>query len=337
MAPRSARWLWILACVLLSAPLIYDDQIYKKLWESAWTQPSIPPPPLAKNDLRFAVIGDFGSDATGADDAARELAVANLVKSWNPEFILALGDNNYQSGEAGTIDQNIGKYYRDFIGNYQGAYTPWKDPGVNRFFPALGNHDWDCTGCVAAQLPQPHLNYFSLPGNERWYDFTWGPIHFFAIDSDPRVIDFPAQKAWLQEKLAQSTQPFQIVFFHHAPYSSSSKHGSDVRMQWPFWEWGAEVVLAGHVHQYERIMRSGVQFVVNGTGGRAPYPFSVTPVAGSVFRDNRDSNGAMLVDASTERVIFRYLLKDGTELDQFTVQRSTGQQEVVALVDPAVR
>ena len=336
MPQRLQKWIWTGTAFFAGVFLIYGCQIFNKAEEGASPQSSTPALPLAGGDFQFAVIGDFGSDSTGADGAARELAVASLVKSWNPEFILALGDNNYSNGEATTIDQNIGKYYRDFIGNYHGTLTPWKNPGVNRFFPSLGNHDWDCTGCAATQSPRPHLDYFSLPGNERWYDFTWGPVHFFAIDSDPRVLDLPAQKAWLQEKLGQSTKNFQVVFFHHPPYSSSSSHGSDLRMQWPFWEWGADVVLAGHVHQYERIMRRGIPFIVNGTGGRAPYPFRATPVAGSVFRDNRDSNGALWVDASAERLVFRYHLKDGTELDRFTVlpvPNEASEQEV-ALIEP---
>jgi hypothetical protein len=54
---------------------------------------------------------------------------------------------------------------------------------VNQFFPTLGNHDWYTPGA------QPYLDYFHLPGNERYYDFVWGPVHFFAIDSDENEPD----------------------------------------------------------------------------------------------------------------------------------------------------
>ena len=66
----------------------------------------------AQTLTRFAVIGCYGSD--GPD----ELAVANLVKGWNPDFIVTAGDNNYRYGAASTIDENIGKYYHDFIYPY---------------------------------------------------------------------------------------------------------------------------------------------------------------------------------------------------------------------------
>ncbi|RME63773.1 MAG: alkaline phosphatase, partial [Caldilineae bacterium] len=55
--------------------------------------------------VRFAVIGDYGSGSQGEAD------VAALVKSWNPDFVLTLGDNNYPDGAASTIDAHIGKFY----------------------------------------------------------------------------------------------------------------------------------------------------------------------------------------------------------------------------------
>jgi hypothetical protein len=60
------------------------------------------------SSIRFAVIGDYGSDSQAEAD------VANLVKSWGPSFIITVGDNNYPKGAASTIDANIGKYYYEF-------------------------------------------------------------------------------------------------------------------------------------------------------------------------------------------------------------------------------
>src|SRR5712691_7539565 len=65
--------------------------------------------PTQTTTLRFAVIGSYGS----AD--AHESDVANLVKSWNPDFIITTGDNNLPDGSAATIDPAIGQYYHDFI------------------------------------------------------------------------------------------------------------------------------------------------------------------------------------------------------------------------------
>src|SRR4051812_43971265 len=72
--------------------------------------------PQPKDTLRFAVIGDFGSVSKS------EQAVADMVKGWQPDFIVTVGDNNYPLGLAETIDDNIGQYYHDYIGNYTGKY-----------------------------------------------------------------------------------------------------------------------------------------------------------------------------------------------------------------------
>ena len=176
-----------------------------------------------------------GGNPHASDAGTNELNVSNLVKSWNPEFIITLGDNNYELGEQSTIDTNIGKYYSQFIFPYTGSYGTGNT--VNRFYPSLGNHDW-YTDTASA-----YLNYFSLPGNERYYDFIKGNIHFFAIDSDPNEPDGvdsnSVQALWLKNSLAASSQKFNLVYFHHPPYSSG-QHGNNPYMNWPFKRWGAD-------------------------------------------------------------------------------------------------
>ncbi|GAG79850.1 unnamed protein product, partial [marine sediment metagenome] len=75
--------------------------------------------------------------------------VAALVDSWEVDFIVTAGDNNYEDGEVETIDANIGQYYHAFIHPYKGNYGPGAEE--NRFFPALGNHDWN-TGTVQPMI-----------------------------------------------------------------------------------------------------------------------------------------------------------------------------------------
>src|SRR2546423_11789400 len=120
------------------------------------------------NQVRFAVVGDFG------DAGQPEQNVANLINGWQPDFVVTTGDNNYPAGEAATIDVNIGQYYHQFIYPYMGTYGA--GASVNRFFPVLGNHDWGNAYPNPTGL-QPYLDYFTLPGNERYYEFTWGPMH----------------------------------------------------------------------------------------------------------------------------------------------------------------
>ena len=279
-------------------------------------QPNPPPTPRAylpivlhdamTATVYFAVIGDYGLAGAG------ELAVANLVKGWNPDFIITTGDNNYDVGSATTIDANIGQYYQGFIYPYVGSYGPGAT--TNGFFPSLGNHDWYAAGAT------PYLDYFTLPGNERYYDFTWGPVRLFAVDSDPNEPDGTAsnsvQAAWLQSGLTTSSGCWNLVYFHHPPYSSGP-HESDARMQWPYQAWGADAVLSGHDHDYERIVLNGFPYFVNGLGGKSIYAFG-PPVTDSQVRYNA-TFGAMLIVASSTAITFQFVATDGAVVDTYAL------------------
>jgi len=177
-----------------SQPVVTVQAPVTEFSTSIPASPTFPPDPTAQESFRFAIIGDYGEGGKAEKD------VADLVKSWNPDFIITVGDNNYPDGAAETIDQNIGKFYHEYIYPYTGSFGDGADS--NRFFPSLGNHDW------TSDHAQPYLDYFTLPGNERYYDFLWGPAQFFAIDSDPREPDgvgkFSIQAQWLQSGLAAS-------------------------------------------------------------------------------------------------------------------------------------
>lgn len=253
---------------------------------------------------RFAVIGDYGNGG------ANEMAVATLVKNWKPAFILTTGDNNYPRGQAETIDANIGAAYHEYIGPYFGHFGCGADR--NRFFPSLGNHDWIADGAG------PYLDYFTLPGNERYYDAVWGDVHVFALDSDPQEPDgvdvTSAQAAWLKRALAASTARWKVVYMHHPPYSSGP-HGSNVSQRWPFKEWGADLVLAGHDHIYERLTVDGLTYVVNGLGGATFYALRA-PLPESQVRFNQ-SAGALFIDADAHALHARFVTADGRLIDEW--------------------
>jgi hypothetical protein len=270
---------------------------------------AVAPKPLEPGTLRFAVIGDFGANTPA------EGSVATLVKSWKPDFVITTGDDNYPDGEASTIDPNIGKYYSEFIGNYHGKFGPGSS--VNRFWPSPGNHDWVAKGLV------PYIEYFTLPGNERYYDVAIGLVHLYALDSDPHEPDGTSatsvQAQFLREHLAASNSCYDIVYFHHPPYSSG-RHGSSPYMRWPFKEWGAEAVLSGHDHTYERFDVGGFPYFVVGLGGASLYPFESAPqgIPEAKFRYN-EAYGAMLVTAAPSAITYEFFTTDGTKRDSLTV------------------
>jgi hypothetical protein len=256
---------------------------------------------------RFAAIGDYGYAGP------IEQSVADLVKSWRPEFVVTLGDNNYPAGSADTIDLNIGLFYHDFIAPYAGRFGCGATR--NRFFPALGNHDW------MASDARPYLDYFTLPGNERYYEVSWDDVDVFAVDSDSNEPDGAtpesAQARWLKERVAASRARWQVVYFHHPPYSSGP-HGGTVAMRWPFKEWGVDLVLAGHDHTYERIVVDGMTYLVNGLGGAVFYGMGA-PVEGSAVRFN-EAAGALLIEADATTLRARFQTVDGRTIDDVVLR-----------------
>ncbi|MEZ4736129.1 MAG: metallophosphoesterase [Caldilineaceae bacterium] len=276
-----------------------------------------PPPVLSTAPVRFAVIGDYGKNNTN------EARVATLVSGWNPDFVITTGDNNYPEGEAATIDDNVGQYYSQFIGNYQGVYGPGSL--TNRFWPSLGNHDWHTITCTGSSCTGAYFDYFTLPHHERYYDVDLGLVHLFAIDSDNSEPDgreqTSIQAAWLQQQLAASAACYNLVYFHHPPYSSG-RHGSNEAMQWPFAAWGADAVFSAHEHLYERLDVGGMPYFVNGAGGATLYTFdnvgNLPPEVHSIVRYNQD-HGAMLVTATTTGITYQFYTADGLLIDEYPV------------------
>ena len=260
--------------------------------------------------LLLAAIGDFGVNDT------HEADVATMVASWSPDFVITVGDDNYEEGLASTIDPNVGKYYSPFIGNYKGTFGAGS--ATNRFFPTPGNHDWGET-----RTPKdlsPYLDYFTLPGNERYYDVDLGLVHLYAVDSAPAEPDgntaTSTQAKWLQAKLAASKACFDFVYFHHPPYSS----GANVYppMRWTFAAWGAEVVMSGHEHFYERLAVDGIPYLIDGLGGAYTHDFNATPDAHSLVRFNA-AWGALKITVDRTAATFEFWTTTGTKVDSVRV------------------
>ncbi|MBN1143920.1 MAG: metallophosphoesterase [Bacteroidales bacterium] len=216
---------------------------------------------MESDSIVFAVIGDYGLSGEP------ERRVADMVKSWNPDFILTAGDNNYYLGAWHTIKENVSKYYGDYIYNfdaplkYQCQGKAFEDQ-ANRFFPTPGNHDSKNMTWL-----EPYLSFFTLPGNELNYKFVWGPVTFYSINVLRPFAEIG--RKWLEEQVATSRTPFRIVCFHYGPYSSGN-HGNDVETQWDFHGLGIDVTFAGHDHIYERIEKigeEGTYYIINGLGG----------------------------------------------------------------------
>jgi len=232
---------------------------------------------LPADSITFTVIGDFGKAGIPEGE------VADLVKSWNPDFIITTGDNNYESGEYSTLVENISAYYGDYIYNFD-APEIYRCNGnafsdsINRFFPCPGNHD----GYSKDDL-DPYLNFFTLPGNESYYTFTWGPVTFYSLNTVTG--DLNEQKDWLFSTLDTTNSPFNIVYFHHSPYTPGP-YDNNTDMQWDYLGHKVDMVMNGHSHLYARIEKKderGLYYIVNGLGGKSLYDCDMKALSPDLF------------------------------------------------------
>ncbi len=148
--------------------------------------------PLGASTFTFAVVGDFGS---GTSD---ETAVASLIESWHPDFVLTVGDNAYPMGSKELLDRDIFRPYATVM-----RESAW--------FPALGNHD------VKADGGEPELEAFHSLGNEPWYRFTWGNAAVVVLDSDTSVAPGLPQLRFARRAFA-SRSCFRFAAWHHPPW-----------------------------------------------------------------------------------------------------------------------
>lgn len=266
--------------------------------------------PASASAQKFAAFGDYG-------DGPGSAKVATLVKGQTPDFIVTVGDNCYGGVPIAT---QVGKHYGSFV---SGA----------KFWPSLGNHDYSdsCSGDGA----RGYRAYFTLPNNERYYRIRKGSVELFAVNSNGREPNGNTagskQALWLKAQLKASTAPWKIVYFHHSPYSSGSSHGSIVKLRWPFETWGAHVVMSGHDHHYERLLRDDngdgkkLPYFISGLGGHSIRSAPRPNPGGSVVKYSGDY-GALFVTATDASLDFTFRNVSGQVIDTYAMTKGAAAQ-----------
>jgi hypothetical protein len=241
--------------------------------------------------------------AAVSDAMLREPALAQLF---------ALGDLQYVAGGL-----------EDFTSSYELTYGRLK--AITR--PAVGNHEYMTKGAAG------YFTYFGAaagtPG-EGWYSFDLGSTwHVVVLNSNCARVGCDVgspQEQWLRADLAASTRPCTIGFWHHPLFSSGDHHGGDPRTA-PLWQAlldnGAELILTGHEHDYERFAPqladgtpsdAGVRAFVVGTGGRSQHVFAPTPEPNSEVR--LSGFGYLRLALGESGYDFAFVSPDGSVLDQ---------------------
>ena len=248
--------------------------------------------PARATNFTFAVVGDFGSGTRN------ETAVAAMIQSWHPEFVLTVGDNAYPSGSRELLD-------RDIFGPYGAVMRE------SAWFPALGNHD------VKANGGKPELAAFHSLGNERWYRFTWGNTAVVVLDSDVSVGPGSPQLRFARRAFAPASC-FRFAAWHHPPWEPpANRIAPGLRRNIvPLVEKdGVQVVFNGHLHAYARSRpRHGVLYVTAGTGG-AELQYDAGDLTIPSARVVQGRFGALRVDIAGRTAHIRYQTVDGRVRD----------------------
>jgi 3',5'-cyclic AMP phosphodiesterase CpdA len=245
----------------------------------------------------FAVVGDFGSGN------ANEAAVASLIESWHPDFVLTVGDNAYPLGSPVLLGRDIFEPYATVM-----RESAW--------FPALGNHD------VKANDGRPELAAFHSLGAERWYRFTWGDAAFVVLDSDSSVAVGSPQLRFASRALSQPSC-FSFAAWHHPPWEPPGAGISSGlrRTVVPLVERrGTQVVFEGHLHAYARSRpHRGVQYIAVGTGG-AELDDDAGDLTIPSARVVQGRFGALRVDVAGRAARLRYVTVDGRVRDDLRLR-----------------
>jgi hypothetical protein len=253
--------------------------------------------PVRAGRFTFAVVGDFGSGTRN------EAAVASMIASWHPDFVLTVGDNAYPLGSAGLLD-------RDIFGPYAAVMRG------SAWFPALGNHD------VKANGGRPELDAFHSLGAERWYRFTWGNAAVVVLDSNVSVGPGSPQLRFARRSLALPSC-FRFAAWHHPPWEPPGNRIAPGlrRTIVPLVEKNRiQVVFEGHLHAYARSRpHHGVLYVAAGTGG-AELDNDAGNLTIPSARVVQGHFGALRVDVDGRAARFRYQTVDGNVRDDFRLR-----------------
>jgi hypothetical protein len=224
---------------------------------------------IAYGDTRFT----NPRNETVTNPFARRALVARIAKL-HPDAVVISGDLPYDGSNPGDYEV----FHRET--------AAWRRHHL-RIYPALGNHEMH-----KAEAREPKKWWAAFPQLEhrRWYSVAFGEQYIIALDSDLPLTEGSRQQLWLADQFHHLPTNTQYVFvsLHHPPVADSIEgtHSHDVRPnEKALADFLAKeapasraqlIVIAGHIHNYQRFSQDGITYLVSGGGGAKPYPIART-------------------------------------------------------------
>ena len=276
--PFAGRWARAVFFVLVISLLVFSSSAARNPASRVYSATFAPS--RAQADPVIAGAGDIACPSDiPTDRTCHQRATSDLLVAMNPTAVFNAGDDQYESG---TLSAFL-SYYGPTWGRLK-AIT----------HPVAGNHEYLTPGAAG------YFDYFGPAAGDRskgYYSLEVGAWHLIVLNSN--CGELPAgtgadgcdegspQNDWLEQDLAASTSLCTLALWHH-PRFSSGVHGNDTSMG-SFWDdlyaSGADVVINGHDHDYERFApqdpaggfdpASGIREFVVGTGGRHYDPWGI--------------------------------------------------------------
>jgi hypothetical protein len=262
-----------------------------------------PQTPADQEPVVFAGAGDIANCQVAGGAGA--VATGNLLDRI-PGTVFTVGDHAYPSGKADE--------FRD-------CYEPRWGRHKVRTRPAPGNHDY------LTASGKPYFEYFgdnAGPERRGYYSYTLGSWHVVSLNSSISADRHSRQIKWLRHDLEEHRATCTLAYWH-IPVFSSGPHGTQPReASWMLeawrvlYEFGADVVIGGHDHDYERFAPQdpdgkadpkGIREFVVGTGGGGLYNFR-TIKPNSEARSNR-SYGVLKLELRSTDYTWEFMVAAG--------------------------
>jgi len=275
-----------------------------KSGSSTITVTSSSPPP---NGEVLVGAGDIAMSGSSGDDATANLLVGIAGT------VFTLGDNAYPNGS--TSD-------------YANYYNPSWGQVKSRTMPTPGNHEYQTTGAAG------YFAYFGSAAGDPakgYYSYDLGAWHIIVLNSNSSCTTIScakdsAQEQWLRADLMANTKACTLAYWHHPRFNSGASHGNNTAVA-PFWddlyEFGAEIVLNGHEHVYERFAPQtpsaaadparGIRQFTVGTGGAGLYSFGTVQPNSEVR--NSTSLGVLKLTLGTNSYGWQFIPATGSFTD----------------------
>ena len=242
-----------------------------------------------------------GDIARRPDDA---VGTAALIKSIEPDAVLALGDTAYDRGSR--------EEYREKYDPTWGAFKK-----ITR--PIPGSHEYKTSGA------QGYFDYFRNQIHDRPY-YAWdaGSWRMYALNCDIDCGRGSEQIEWLLKDLSSHDKP-SLAYVHEPLYTCSTRHPPARRLD-DLWvalqESRGQLVLSGNIHAYERFAPldakgdtadDGLRQFVVGTGGAALYPL-VSPCEHREAESDT-TEGVLKLELDAQSYSWEFIAVDGSVLD----------------------